>query len=212
MDYSPPDSSVHRIFQAIILEWVAISFSRGSWPRNQTHVSCVSWAGRQTLYHRATWEALTDWAVLGHSVVSDSLWPHGLQPARLLCPWDSPGKNTGVGSHAHFQVFPTQGLNPGLPHYRWILYQLRHQGSPRILEWEADPFSRGTSRPKDWPRVSCLAGGFLTNWASREASITDYLTFICSRKPNISCDLLYWDRHFNTVIRNQYCNIFWLYT
>ena len=44
--------------------------------------------------------------------------PHGLWPtARLLCPWDSPGKNTGVGCHAFFQrIFPTQGLNPGLLH------------------------------------------------------------------------------------------------
>ena len=46
------------------------------------------------------------------SVVSDSLWPYGLQPARLLCPWDSPGKNTGVGCHALFQrIFLTQRLN-----------------------------------------------------------------------------------------------------
>ena len=57
-----------------------------------------------------------------HSVVSDSLQPHGLQPSRLLCPRDSPGKNTGVGCHPLFQViFPTQGLNPCLPHCRWIL-------------------------------------------------------------------------------------------
>ena len=35
---------------------------------------------------------------VSHSLVSDSLWPRGLQPSRLLCPWDSPGKNTGVGS------------------------------------------------------------------------------------------------------------------
>ena len=34
-----------------------------------------------------------------HSVVSDSWWPHGLQPSRLLCPWDFPGKSTGVGCH-----------------------------------------------------------------------------------------------------------------
>ena len=70
-------------------------------------------------------------AVLSCSVVSDSLWPHGLQPARLLCPWDSPGKNTGVGCHALLQgIFPTQGSNPGLLHCRWILYQLSYQGSP----------------------------------------------------------------------------------
>ena len=44
---------------------------------------------------------------------------------------DSPGKNTGVGCHALLQgIFPTQGLNPGLPHCKWILYQLSYQGSP----------------------------------------------------------------------------------
>ena len=45
-------------------------------------------------------------------VTSDSLRPRGLQPARLLCPWDSPGKNTGVGCHALLQgIFLTQGSN-----------------------------------------------------------------------------------------------------
>ena len=49
------------------------------------------------------------------SVVSHSLRPHGLQPARLLCPWDSPGKSTGVGCHALLQgIFQTQGLNSPL--------------------------------------------------------------------------------------------------
>ena len=44
--------------------------------------------------------------------MSDSLRPHGLEPASLLCPWDFPGKNTGVGCHALLQgIFPTQGLN-----------------------------------------------------------------------------------------------------
>ena len=52
-------------------------------------------------------------------------------PTRLLCPWDSPGKNTGVGSHSLLQgIFPTQGLNPGLLPCRQILYHLSHQGSP----------------------------------------------------------------------------------
>ena len=51
MDCSPPGSSVHGIFQARILEWVAISYSRGSsWPRDQTHVSYVSCTGSQILY------------------------------------------------------------------------------------------------------------------------------------------------------------------
>ena len=58
--------------------------------------------------------------------VKGSLWPHG-----LCSPWDSPGQNTGVGSHSLLQgIFPTQGSNPGLPHCRQILYQLSHQGSP----------------------------------------------------------------------------------
>ena len=46
-----------------------------------------------------------------HSVVSDSLRPHGLQPTRFLCPWDSPGKNTGVHCHSLLQIFPIQGWN-----------------------------------------------------------------------------------------------------
>ena len=46
-------------------------------------------------------------------------------------PWNSPGQNTGVGSLSLLQgIFPTQGLNLGLPHCRWILYQLSSQGSP----------------------------------------------------------------------------------
>ena len=59
------------------------------------------------------------------SVVSNSLHPH-----RLYSPWNSPGQNTGVGSLSLLQgIFPTQGLNPGLPHCRRILYQMSHQGS-----------------------------------------------------------------------------------
>ena len=45
-------------------------------------------------------------------------------------------------------IFPTQGFNTGLPHGRRILYQLSHKGSPRILEWVAYPFSRGSSQPR----------------------------------------------------------------
>ena len=58
-----------------------------------------------------------------------------------LCPWDSPGKNTGVGCHALRQcIFPTQWSKPGLPQYRQIFYHLSHQASP--LE--------GTSKRKRW--------------------------------------------------------------
>ena len=67
------------------------------------------------------------------SVVSDSLWPHG-----LYNPWNSPGHNTGVGSRSVLLsllwIFPTQGLNPGLPHCRRILNQLNHKGSPTLIK------------------------------------------------------------------------------
>ena len=93
------------------------------------------------------------------SVMSDSLQPQG-----LYSPWNSPGQNTRVGSRSCLQaIFPTQGSNPGIPHCRWILYQLSHQGSPRILEWVAYPFSSGSSQPRNRTRVSCIAGGFFTN-------------------------------------------------
>ena len=65
------------------------------------------------------------------SVVSNSLWPRGLLPARLLCPWNSPGKRITVGSCPLLPgIFPIQGLNPGLQHCRQILYHPSHQGSP----------------------------------------------------------------------------------
>ena len=52
--------------------------------------------------------------------------------ARLLCPWNSPGKNTGVGCHSLLQgIFPTLGSNLGLLHCRQILYCLSHQGRPK---------------------------------------------------------------------------------
>ena len=84
---------------------------------------------------------LPDFESESHSVVSNSLQPHG-----LYSPWNSPGQNTGVGSPSLLQgIYPTQGSNPGLSHWGWILHQLSYQGSPRILEWVACPFSRGSS-------------------------------------------------------------------
>ena len=58
---------------------------------------------------------MIDCVCVSHSVFSDSLWPHGLWPSRILCPWNSPGKNTAVGSCSLLQgIFQTQGLNPSL--------------------------------------------------------------------------------------------------
>ena len=104
-----------------------------------------------------------------HSVVSDSLWLHG-----LCTPWNFPGQNTGVSSLSLLQgILPTQGLNPSLPHRGQVLYQLSHKGSPRILEWVAYPFSSRSSRPRNRTGVSCIAGRFSTNWAIREVFMTD---------------------------------------
>ena len=63
-------------------------------------------------YHQGGWQSLDKRVCVSCSIVSDSLQPHGLHPARLPCPWDSPGKNTGVGCHALLQgIFPSQGSN-----------------------------------------------------------------------------------------------------
>ena len=101
MDCSPPGSSVHGILQVRILEWVAIPFSRGpSWPQDQTQ---VFWIAGRFFTSWATREAQTLPVCVSLSVVSDFLWSCGLGLTRLFCPWDSPGKNTGVGCHALLQ-------------------------------------------------------------------------------------------------------------
>ena len=95
----------------------------------------------------------------------------------------SPGKNIGVGCHALLQgIFPTQGSNPCLPHCRWILYCLSHQGNLRILKWIAYPFSRQSSWPRSWTRVSCFARGFFISWAIREAHLLQYIHICLSTK------------------------------
>ena len=116
VDCSLPGSSAHGIFQARILEWVAISSSRGSSRhRDQTLVSCISCIGRQIHHHCTTWEtpfAYLDRCKLHAHIVltvclrllsvlqisccsiaksSPTLRPHGLQHARLVCPPLSPG-------------------------------------------------------------------------------------------------------------------------
>ena len=108
--------------------------------------------------------------MLSRSVVSNSLQPHGLQAARLLCPWGFSRQEywSGLpclppGDH------PNPGIEPGLPHCRWILYHLSYQGGPRVLEWVACPFSRGSSQSSNRARVSCIIGGFFTSWATRNS-------------------------------------------
>ena len=118
----PMDYTVHGFLQARILEWVAFPFSRKSWQsRDRTRVSRI--AGSLPAEPPGCVCAVCKVA----SVTSDSLQPYELQPARLLFPWDSPGKNTGVGCHALLQgILPTQGWRLcllGILHCRRIPYR-----------------------------------------------------------------------------------------
>ena len=96
--------------------------NRGTW-QAIVHGIAKSWTGLSNFHdHNVTTYMCTS----AHSVVSKSWKAYGLWPARLLCPWDSPGKNTGVGCCALLQgIFPAQGSNPCLLHLlqcRQILY------------------------------------------------------------------------------------------
>ena len=157
------------------------------------------------------WLALRTWGPKSHCALLCLV----TQSCLTLCnPMECspPGPSRGGESMEILQarilgIFPTQELNPGLPHCRGILYQLSHKGSPRIQEWVAYPFSSRSSRPRIKPgspalqadslpaesqgkpkntwvgspsllqgsspprngtQVSCIAGGFFTNWAIRE--------------------------------------------
>ena len=116
----------------------------------------------------------------------------------LYSPWNSPGQNTGVGSLFLLQgIFPTSGSNPGLPHCRRILYQLRHKEWPRLLEWVAYFFSSRSSPTQElnWDLLHCwrrkwqptpvflsgethgqksLAG--YNPWGCKESDTTEWLT------------------------------------
>ena len=106
---------------------------------------------------------------INRSVMSDSLQLHGLYSARLLCPWDSLGKNTGVSCYFLFQrIFPTQGSNLGVPYCRQILCQLSRQDwgvitAPSVVAAVSPPLpSRGGIFSEDlsstFPEQRCWKG------------------------------------------------------
>ena len=100
----------------------------------------------------------------------------GCNPPGSSVHGDSPNKNTRMGCHAFFLViFPFQRSNPVFLHCGQILYHLNHQGSPRILEWVAYPFSREPSQTRNRTGVSCTTRGFLTSWATREVQKATHL-------------------------------------
>ena len=109
-----------------------------------------------------TWERLVRHLRESLRPVRLSMTPRTIQPMEFSRPeyWSGdPFPSLGD--------LPNPGSNPGLLHCRQILCQLSHQGSPRILEWVAYPFSRGSSQPGNPAGVSCIAGGFFTDWAMR---------------------------------------------
>ena len=111
---------------------------------------------------RCSSEEKGKWKTLIRGRLFATPWIHGILQARIL---------ERVAFPFFRGIFPTQGSNPGLPHCRLILDQLSHNGSPRILEWAACPFSRGSSQNRNQTRVSCIAGGVFTNWAIREGPL-----------------------------------------
>ena len=112
----------------------------------------------QVLNPKLRYSNLNKCVCVSHSVMSDSLWPHKRQPARLLCPWNPPGKNTEVDCHSLLQrIFPTQGLNPGLLHRRQIW----------SLDWE-DPLEKGIVYPLQYSglenSMDCIVHGVAKSW------------------------------------------------
>ena len=96
--------------------------------------------------------------------------PHGLQPTRLLRPWDFPGKSTGVGCHVTQLCLilcdPIDCSPPGSSVHGIL--------QATILEWVVVSFSRVSSPPRDQTPVSCIAGRFFTIWTTRETYIYKY--------------------------------------
>ena len=95
-----------------------------------------------------------------------------MEPARLLCPWDTPGKNTGEGCHSLLQgIFSTQGLNPGLLHCRQILYHLSH-----VIETKFRVINKATEENSREPRMKTFHGGKMRLETYKKKSKVKFLT------------------------------------
>ena len=134
------------------------NFLEGSWKRFSILVSHVHFI---SIHQKCLWENRISYVFLATRMwkvkvkVAQScptLRPHGLYSS-----WNSPGQNTGVGSYSLLQgIFPIQGLNSGLLHCRWILYNRSPQGSLRILDWVAIPSPADVPDPGIKPGSTAL--------------------------------------------------------
>ena len=136
------------------------------------------------------------------SDTSDSLWLQALKPARFLCPWNAPAKNTGVGCQALLQgIFPTHGSNLGLLHFRQILYHLSHQRSPKVKVLVAQ--SCPTLQPMD------IKAAGKTLYLSVCVCVCDLILtiffFIIILFLNFT--ILYWFCHISTWIHHRYTRV-----
>ena len=108
--------------------------------------------------------------MLGCSVVSDSLQPHGLWPARLRCPWGFSRQEYWSGfPKPSSRDLPNPGIQPRILALQADSLPSEPPGNPRILEWVAYPFSKGNSQPRNQTGVSHIAGRVFTSWATWEA-------------------------------------------
>ena len=102
-----------------------------------------------------------------------------LRPQGLYSPWNSPDQNTGEGSLSILQgIFPTHGSNPGLPHCRWVLYQLSYQGSP---EGERGEWKNLLKTQHSKTKIT--ASGPITYWqidGEKVEAVTDFIHW-CSK-------------------------------
>ena len=181
--------SVHGILQARILEWVSMSFSRGSsQPRNQTRVSHIAgrrfilWATREAhkfLLH--LFKKKKNGSIL---IIKSLKWRDILLFIYLLNPFLSPKTSSPTlcvyvsgAKSSQSLCDPTDCSPPGFSVHGIV--------QARILEWIAFPFSRESSQPRDWTWVSCIAGRFFTIWATWEASLIGQLPY---RWPSLSAN------------------------
>ena len=157
-----PKSSLHpeKLMLCILWEWKGVLYYE-LLPENQTVNSSEYFSQLYQLKAALDWKVLWYCESASHSVMSDSLRPHGYTVHGIL----QARKLEWVA----FPFFPTQWSNPGLPHCRQVLYQLSHQGNPRILRVGSLSLLSGSSWPRNWNGVSCTADGFFTSWATREA-------------------------------------------